>query len=373
MQLLAIACGLDPDRYTPLVVLPERGELAPLLENAGVEVEVRPLAVLRRALLSPRGIANLAAQLRRDARALEELVRPREVALVHSNTSVVLSGQSVAERIGAPHVVHVREIYTGAAGRVGGALWPVLRRRLERADARICVSSAVAGQFRGAGTVVVHDAVSRQGGSTERDRARAGLDLPGDRFVVTVLGRVSERKGQDVLARALADERLAEIGAIGLVAGAPFPGHEGHERALAALAGRLELGGRFRFLGFRGDVATVLAAADAVVIPSTLPESFPNAALDAAAAGIPVVGSAAGGLPEIVSDHRTGRLVEPGDHRALAAALRGLADDPQAARRMADAASDDVRARFPRQRMLQEIQACYERVVAGRAGGAPRG
>jgi hypothetical protein len=54
-QLLTLAGGLDRDRYEPLVVLPERGELAPLLEEAGVEVLPQPLAVLRRSLASPAG------------------------------------------------------------------------------------------------------------------------------------------------------------------------------------------------------------------------------------------------------------------------------------------------------------------------------
>ncbi len=60
-QLHALATGLDPERYRALVVLPDHGELAEDLRGAGVEVLVRPLAVLRRSLMSPRGVGRVAA------------------------------------------------------------------------------------------------------------------------------------------------------------------------------------------------------------------------------------------------------------------------------------------------------------------------
>ena len=68
-QLELLVTGLDPDRYRPLVVLPDHGELAAVLRQAGVEVQVRPLAVLRRSLMSPRGISRVAASWATDAGA----------------------------------------------------------------------------------------------------------------------------------------------------------------------------------------------------------------------------------------------------------------------------------------------------------------
>jgi glycosyltransferase involved in cell wall biosynthesis len=97
---------------------------------------------------------------------------------------------------------------------------------------------------------------------------------------------------------------------------------------------------------------------------------LPNSALEAAAAGLPVVASDHGGLPEIVRDRETGRLVAPGDARALAAALRELADDPAAAERLGAAAAADVRERFSVPAMLAGLQGRYDRLVAGQA--APR-
>jgi glycosyltransferase involved in cell wall biosynthesis len=358
-QLLTLASGLDRGRFEPLAVLPERGELAGLLEDAGVEAVVAPLAVLRRAQLGARGVYALARGLRRADAGLEALARERAVALVHSNTSVILSGQPLARKLGVPHVVHVRELYPPVP-----VAWPLWRRRLLGADRLACVSQAVAAQFDGSPrATVVHDGLARAPVRAERAGARAALELSGDAFTVAILGRVSDWKGQDVLARALAEPPLASIGAVGIVAGAPWPGAEAPLHELERLRERLGLGERLRVLGFRTDVEAVLGAADAVAVPSTRPDPFPNAALEAAAAGVPVVAASHGGLPEMIRDGQTGVLVPPGDATALASALRLLADDPERARRLGEAAAADVAGRFSAERMLALVQDQYEALL----------
>ena len=338
-------------------MLPDRGELAEPLEAVGAEVITRPLAVLRRRHLSAGGIARLAGSARREGPELAALAADRGAALVVCNTSVVL-----ARPPDLPRAMHVREIYAGAAGRVASSAWPLLRSRLERTAALICVSEAVARQFRDRERVhVVNDALPRVTERMPRAQARADLGLPDDAFVAALLGRISDWKGQDVLAAALAEPPLAEIGAIGLVAGDPFPGEE---QALAQLdrASRAA-GDRFRVLGFRPDLDRILGAADVVVVPSKRPDPLPNSAIEALAAGVPVVAAAHGGLPEIVRDGQTGVLVPPGDPAALATAMRALADDPAARERMGAAAAADVRERFSPERMLAGVDAVYRTLV----------
>jgi glycosyltransferase involved in cell wall biosynthesis len=363
-QLLTLAGGLDRSRYEPLVVLPERGELAPLLEEAGVEVLLQPLAVLRRSVASPAGAASTAARVVRDRMALSRLARRHGAALIHSNTSVVLGGGPAARRAGVPHVVHMREIYAGAAGRAGEALWPRLRGRILGADAVVCISEAVAAQFDGAPNVhLIRDCLARRPAETDRPDARRAMEIAPDAFVVALIGRVSDWKGQELLARALAEPELAEIGAVGLVAGDAYSGNEQAEEELAALGQELGLGGRLQLLGFRDDVGTVLGASDAVAIPSLRPEPLGQVALEAAWAGRPVVGSAHGGLPELVRDGETGLLVEPGDPAALAGALRELADDGERARRLGDAGARAARHHSDCEQMLGAVQALYDRVL----------
>src|SRR5439155_18410514 len=141
-QLELQATGLDPARYRALVVLAEDGPLADRLRAAGVEVFVRPLAVVRRELVSVAGLSRLAAAWAADAGGLGRLARARGVALVHTNTSVTLGGAAAARIAGVPHVWHVREIYAGF-----DRWFPAYRRLLLTATSLPCVSRASCEQF----------------------------------------------------------------------------------------------------------------------------------------------------------------------------------------------------------------------------------
>jgi len=91
-------------------------------------------------------------------------------------------------------------------------------------------------------------------------------------------------------------------------------------------------------------------------------------AMEAAAAGLPVVASAHGGVAEVVRDGETGLLVPPGDASALAAAVRVLADDPELAARMGEAGRRRVEEHFGVERMLAELQDLYDELTATEAG-----
>lgn len=362
-QLHAIATGLDPARWRALVVLPEEGELSQDLRDAGVEVLVRPLAVLRRSLMSPAGVGRVAAAWAADAGGLGRLARARDVALVHTNTSVTLGGAAAARLAGIPHVWHVREIYTGFE-----RWWPGYRRLLLTADALPCVSRATWVQFEGApAATMLPDGLAIDPQRADRAAARRALGVPDDAFVVAVLGRISGWKGQDVLVRALGQPPLADRGeVVALVAGEPWRGEERHLRELHEIARRLDVEARVVHCGFRPDVDTVYGAADVVAVPSKQPDPFPNAALEAAAAGCCVVASAHGGLPEMLRDGETGVLVAPDDPHGLARVLAGLAEDPARRAALGAAAREDVRRRFSTQLMLDRIQGLYDHLVTRR-------
>jgi glycosyltransferase involved in cell wall biosynthesis len=100
-----------------------------------------------------------------------------------------------------------------------------------------------------------------------------------------------------------------------------------------------------------------------VVVPSTRPEPFGLVALEAAAAGLPVVATAHGGLPEIIRHEETGVLVAPKDPSALAMALRRLADDPGAAAAMGAAAAADVASRFSPAATVAAVEALYDELL----------
>ena len=334
------------------MVLPDDGDLVASLRAAGVEVQVRPLAVLRRSLMSPRGVSRVAASWAADAGGLGRLARTRGIALVHTNTSVTLGGTAVARIAGVPHVWHVREIYAGFE-----RWFPAYRRLLLTADALPCVSKATCEQF-GAdpAAMTIYDGLAVAPGRAPRTQARAALGLSADASVVAVLGRISGWKGQDVAVRALAQ---LPANWVLLIAGEPWRGEERHLRELLALAGRLGVADRVVHAGFVDDVSLVYGAADAIAVPSKQPDPLPNAALEAAASGCCVIASAHGGLPEIVRDGETGVLVAPGDSDALAAAIAGADGE-----RLGAAAAADVVQRFAPVRMLDEVQGLYDTLLS---------
>ena len=113
------------------------------------------------------------------------------------------------------------------------------------------------------------------------------------------------------------------------------------------------------FAGHREDVPALLAASDLFVLPSRS-EAFPNGAIEAMAAGLPVIASAVGGLLDLIQSSRTGLLVPADDAEALAAALRRLHQDPERAASIGAAARREVLSRYSFDRMVAAFEHLYE-------------
>ena len=337
------------------MVLPDRGPLAKDLHAAGIELIIRPLSVIRREHASASGLARLTTAAARDAAALARLIRARDIALVHSNTSVIPGAAAAAALARVPHICHIREDYSRF-----GKVWPIYRQYLLRSAAALsCVSRATARQFGSdAKATVVHDGLAGRATRMEASAARQQLGVPENQPAIAVVGRISDWKGQDVLIRALAQPELSN--AIGIIAGEAWPGAEDRLARVQELARVCAVSDRVRFVGFRDDVSIVYGAADLVAVPSTAPDPLPGAAIEAASAGCAVIASAHGGLPEIIRDGETGRLVAPGDAAALARVARQLLDDPRERERLGAAAAADVRVRFAPERLLDQVQALYD-------------
>jgi glycosyltransferase involved in cell wall biosynthesis len=150
-----------------------------------------------------------------------------------------------------------------------------------------------------------------------RERTRADLGVADGRFLWLAAGRLEPQKDYPTLLRAMAAGAGTGTGGQPVLCVA---GQGPLRRDLEELAARLGLAERARFLGLRTDVADLLAAADGVVLASAW-EGLPNIVLEAMAAGRPVVASMVGGVPELLTDGVTGRLVTPGRPGELARAM----------------------------------------------------
>jgi glycosyltransferase involved in cell wall biosynthesis len=117
------------------------------------------------------------------------------------------------------------------------------------------------------------------------------------------------------------------------------------------------------FLGYQDEVAPFYAAFDALILPSAN-EGTPVSAIEALAGGRPVVATRVGGVPDVVRDGVDGFLVEPGDVDAMADRLAALASDRDLRRRMGEAGSADVHQRYSVERLLDDIDRLYRRLLA---------
>jgi glycosyltransferase involved in cell wall biosynthesis len=119
------------------------------------------------------------------------------------------------------------------------------------------------------------------------------------------------------------------------------------------------------FLGYQDDVAPYYAAFDALILPSAN-EGTPVSAIESLAGGRPVVATAVGGVPDVVRDGVDGFLVQPGDVDAMAERLARLAADADLRRRMGEAGAASVRERYAVERLLDDMDRLYRRLLDSR-------
>jgi glycosyltransferase involved in cell wall biosynthesis len=245
----------------------------------------------------------------------------------------------------------------------------------------IAVSQAFAEQLAAHGLrpeqiTVLHNAVELPASGRETDasrrqalRTRLGIG-PADRVVVA-LGRLSKEKAHTDLVAALAcllklkPERPVQLVIVG----------EGPERSRIEDAIRSAgLQGKVSVPGHVNDVRDYYGIADLMAI-SSLSEGSPNVLLEAMAAGVPVVSTAVGGVPEIVENGKQAILVQPGDPAAMAEAIDVLLSNPDVADKLAQAARDLAVAKYSPEHRARWLIGFYRGVVANarpqRSSGSP--
>jgi glycosyltransferase involved in cell wall biosynthesis len=354
-----LARHLDRDAFALEVIAPAEGALRARLGGLGVATHVVDLG----ALVSLRAVARLAGTLRR--------LGP-DVVQSHGARSNFYT-RLAARLAGVPAVVST--IHNALADYPVGAPRLALYRAMDRvtrplASLSLCVAEALA-RDEGHRSVVIHNGIDvddfdPEGARARADRARTPLGLDG-RPVMGFVGRFTPQKDPLAFVRALAALRRTHPDVQGVLVGdGPL------RREVEDAARALGVAAACRFLGEREDVATLLAAMDVFVL-SSVSEGFPFAVLEAMAMERPVVATAVNGVPEIVEDGVTGRLVARGDGEGLARAVVETLAAPEAAHAMGRAGRRRVLERFTAQRMVAETQSLYLRLLpAAPAAAAAR-
>ena len=193
-----------------------------------------------------------------------------------------------------------------------------------------------------------------------RADARRVMGIPSGRFAVGWVGRMTGVKRTDDVVRAFAALRARGVDACLCIVG-DGPDREQVERR----AHELGVVRDCLFLGYQEDVARFFAVFDAFVL-SSVNEGTPVVAIEALAAGRPVVATRVGGVPDVVSDGVDGFLVEPGDTEALAERLERLALDPELRREMGEAGRARMLPRYAVSRLIDDTDRLYRSLLEAR-------
>lgn len=346
------------------VVLFEDGPFRQLLSDDGIPVEVLPtgFASFRRESRLLSSLTKVPAL----ARAVVSIARrARRFDVVYANTQKAMLVGAIAGALArTPVVFHLHDILSEAhftktnrwlSTRFANALCTVV----------IADSEATGAAFVESGGRSELVSVVRYGFDTptiERDRAEVLGELGVDPidFVVGHFSRLSPWKGQEVLVEAL---RECPVDTHVLLVGDAIFGEHGFVASLEELIERRALQQQVSLIGFRSDVADLMAACDLVVHSSTAPEPFGRVIVEAMLTGTPVIASDAGGPREILRQGETGWLTAPGDASALGACITERHRDRAGSATVASAAFTDAEQRFAMERMHEAIDALLYTVV----------
>jgi glycosyltransferase involved in cell wall biosynthesis len=342
---------LPSDRFrVNLYFLREAGRVGRELFEAGYGGAER----LQRRRYDPGAALRLSRYLRKD---------PPHVLFTLDHHNAMMWGRLAAMLAGVPRVV----VASHATGLYGKRRNFRLSDRwlLEFTDRVVALSRAHAnylieheGVAPGSVTIIENGIPVEEYAAAEDARASLEDELglqERDKVVVMVAGLRPE-KAHEIFLEAARLLTVTRSDLKFLVVG------DGPRRAeLESMCTHLNLGPYVRFLGVRRDVARLLHVAHVLTLPShPAVETLPLSVLEAMAAGVPVVATRVGSLPEVIESGRTGVLIDHGNPAALAAAIGKLVDDPVRSREMATAARGVVGSRFSVGRMVEKYAALFQ-------------
>jgi glycosyltransferase involved in cell wall biosynthesis len=295
---------------------------------------------------------------------IASIARRRGCRILHAaQMKASLAARIVAPLVGARTIVHVHDL--NRMGPIVKSLHGLFSRT---SDLGLCVADVVHDVAVGDYSVrrervrTLHNSLQlelfRSVSAGTRSKLRDELDIPPQSPVLGLVGRMFPVKGHRQMLEMLPAILQRMPDAVLLLVG------DGPERPRCeALATELGLHRNVRFAGQRNDVAKLLKACDLIVVPSES-EGLPLTAIEAMAAGLPVVAFDVGGMSEVVDDGVTGAVVAAGDSAAFTAAVLSLLEDP-VKRSTFGASAAAAAERFGIERHVERLLGHYRELASG--------
>ena len=343
--LFLLASHLDRDEFDPILIVNRNPRLEKLAAwAAAASIPVHEVSL--RLPFSARGVKEFVRLLRKLRPALLHCNLPGPWDSQYSLVAPLAKLAGVRRIVSTEHLPMVPSFAKGAMLKRLGTL--AIDRVITVSRDNVRYLTGIHG-VPGQKIRVVYNGIPDPGDVPAAD-IRAALKLGSDAFVALIVGSVEERKGHTTAFAAWS--RLPANAHLVVVGSGP---QEGEYRGLVRDLG---LENRVHFLGCRDDVASLLRAADLLVVPSTL-EATPYVIMEAMAAGLPVVASDINGIPELVADCLSGFLFPPMDPAALAGAVSWFIERPASVHSMGERGRKSFEKVFTIERSVEETAFIY--------------
>ncbi len=369
IHVVNLSAGLDPSRYEQTLVVgsenPAEGSMMDYASFRSVDPHVIP-EIVTAFSLRPRDVKAIAK--------LYTLIRRQRPHIVHTHTAKAgFVGRLAAYLAGVPLIVHTYHGHVLHGYYGTGKSW--MLRKMEQALARITdrlvtVSDQVKQELAAYGVAMPEqisviplgfDLEPFLNSHNKRGQFRQELAIGNASRLVGIVGRIFPIKNHRLFLVAAARVAAQEPAARFVIVG------DGVLRSvLEQQAKELGIADRVVFTGWRRDLPRIYVDLDVLVVSSDN-EGTPVSAIEAMACGCPVVATRVGGLPDLIIDRVTGRLVPPRDPDTLASAVLNLIRSPEATRELGRNAREAVRKRFMVTRLIDDVDQLYSRLLEEKA------
>ena len=353
------------------VFLSEPGPLSEALSTKSINVHFLRLGILRRKYLHPVGILNRIYFLVRAVLILKKFILDEQMDLVYNNTAGVVSGLFAANLTGRPHLWHIHEIIVQPRSFARlTANW-----MKTRSDLNVFVSDATMDHWTTLDPQIVHlnkgiriyNGILPAAENEPIKAKQAALDhfklkFTDDISIIGMIGRINPWKGQTYfveIARALTGKTKSVHF---VMAGDPFPGYEYIREEIGKKIKSYGLQTFFTDLGYQANNEQFFNLIDLLIVPSTLPDPLPTVVLEAMAHRKPVVGTAHGGITEMIIEGITGYLIPPDDPAASAEIIQQLVGNRSLQLQMGAVGRKVVNTRFSPERYKSLILEAVKKI-----------
>ena len=371
VYLLDVFRHLDRSRFHPIVAVPKEGQFSEKLRELGIDCVIS--AVDYGWLKPPMPWYRFLGSLQSRVRQLGDVLQKNQIALVHTNSNMILEGALAARLSGLPHVhvVHIpfqEDLPVYRRVPLAPASFAQLIGELSARVVAVAepVAMSISPPIPREKIRVIHNGLDLDAYANARAKAngsfRREIGIPANEMLIAAIGRIHPDKGFEYFVEAASIVHRAVPDAHFIIAGAgDSPVYEKQLRMQIKDTG---LSGTVHLVGFRDDIPRILAETDIFVLTSRS-EGGPYVLLEAMACGCACIASRCGGFVEyIIRDGETGWLVDYGDAKTAAQYVLDLISDRSQRARLGDAGmAVAFSAEFDVRHSVQRLISVYDEVL----------